>query len=121
MDVLPRKTTKLWFFALAAIGFILIVGFGRCAAAGHHKAVHHKSVPSYNLRTQPVVVSLDIVEAVRETAASVAIEIVTVTCDDDCLRLWESFDILESMERLRPYRVRAAAWDEAYTAWLSQR
>jgi hypothetical protein len=65
----------------------------------------------------------EIVEAVRETVVSVGIisESVAVTCDDNCLRLWESFNILETMERLRPYRVRAAAWDEAYTAWLSQR
>ena len=104
-----------------AVGVISIALFGRCAMAGNHKAVHHKAVPSYNLRTQPVVVSLDIVQAVRETAASVAIEIVTVTCDDDCLRLWESFSTLASMERLLPYRARAAAWDEAYTAWISQR
>jgi hypothetical protein len=65
----------------------------------------------------------EIIEAVRETAVSVdiSIEPVTVTCDDNCLRLWESFDMLASMERLMPYRVRAAARDEAYTLWLSQR
>jgi len=42
------------------------------------------------------------------------------TCDENCLRLWQAFHDLETMERLVPYRVRAAAKDEAYTAWLNQ-
>jgi hypothetical protein len=169
MGVLPRTTTKLCFFALAAIGFVIIVLFGRCAMAeclssaaqvraehgvaawstwryvGGHKCwmegdrhsragakpirrvVHHEPTPaarddSLGRTVGSIPATGAIIEAVREVAVSLDIsEPVTVTCDDNCLRLWESFAILESMERLLPYRVRAAARDEAYTLWLSQR
>jgi hypothetical protein len=167
MDVLPRKTTKLWFFALAAIGFVLMVGLGRCAMAeclssaaqvraehgvaawstwryvdrhkcymvGERKVVINagqrgrssrisKRLPTIDTRPRPAAspAVAEIIEAVRETAVSLDIsEPVTVTCDDNCLRLWDSFNTLASMERLLPYRVRAAAWDEAYTRWASQR
>jgi hypothetical protein len=157
MGVLPRTTTKLCFFALAAIGFVIIILFGRCAMAeclssaaqvraehgvaawstwryvGGHKCWmegdRHSRAGAKPIRLQSagrtvgsIPATGAIIEAVRETAVSLDIsEPVTVKCDDNCLRLWESFAILESMERLLPYRVRAAARDEAYTRWESQR
>jgi len=42
------------------------------------------------------------------------------TCDDNCMRLWQAFQDLDTMGRLIPYRVRSAAKDAAYTAWLNQ-
>jgi len=48
------------------------------------------------------------------------LEVAHLTCDDNCLRLWQAFQDIETMERLVPYRVRAAAKDAAYTAWLNQ-
>jgi hypothetical protein len=96
------------------------------ARRGSSSVVEHRSSKPNVAGSIPAarsISAIEIVEAVRETVVSVGIvdESVAVNCDDNCLRLWESFNILETMERLRPYRVRAAAWDEAYTAWLSQR
>jgi hypothetical protein len=185
MDVLPRTTSKLWFFALAAIGFVIIIFFGRCAMAeclssarqvwkehpGSHASwrmiddhkcwmegarhgrsnqslsavasvgidnlddvVSRKQAPKrvVNRHRQPI--ALASVDSINSVVGIVAdehcvvdcvqpqpLEMVQVTCDDDCLRLWDSFNTLASMERLLPYRVRAAAWDEAYTRWASQR
>jgi hypothetical protein len=179
MDVLPRKTTKFWFFALAAIGFILIIGLGRCAMAeclssasqvraehgvaawstwrnvdghkcymegqrrwnAHTRTQATKAIASVRKSNASDVVNSDaqqhgargvLIAMLRESTESINnSESVpkpselridnTVTCDDNCLRLWESFNILASMERLLSYRVRAAAWDEAYTRWASQR
>jgi hypothetical protein len=176
MDVLPRTTTKLCFFALAAIGFILIIVFGRCAMAeclssaaqvraehgvaawstwryvdghkcymvGERKVVINdgqrgrssrisKRLPTIDTRPRPAA-SPAVAEnsaspgltATSQPGRSIDSETIlpaapTVTCDDNCLRLWESFNILASMERLLSYRVRASAWDEAYTRWASQR
>jgi hypothetical protein len=49
-----------------------------------------------------------------------SLEMARVTCDDNCLRIWQAFQDLETMERLVPYRVRSAAKDAAYTSWLNQ-
>jgi hypothetical protein len=186
MGVLPRTTTKLCFFALAAIGFVIIVLFGRCAMAeclssaaqvraehgvaawstwhyvdGHKcymegqrhgrgnsrlsavatvgpnnldDVVSRKQTPkrvAHRSRQPVALASVDIIDSVVGVVADErcavgclqpqSFEVVQVKCDDNCLRLWESFAILESMERLLPYRVRAAARDEAYTRWESQR
>jgi len=153
LGVLLGKAARRWFWTLAAIDIILVVGFGRCAmaeclsSAAQVRAAHGTTawstwrnvkgskcwmVGKHNPRAAeqsrlPRTSSVrpgrteGLIPATGATTQNIeVVSIKTVTCDDDCLRLWDSFNTLASMDRLLPYRVRAAVWDERYTAWLSQ-
>ena len=173
MRVLLGTSARRWLWTLAAIGFITIVLFSRCAIAeclssaaqvrSEHgvasystwnyingkkcwrlglriaapprfATVGHKRYPRAAAQSRPprqspptglpgrtagLIPATGAIAYAEPENIEVALT-AAFTCDDNCLRLWQAFQDLETMERLVPYRVRSAAKDAAYTAWLNQ-